>query len=158
MKPTPQDAEEARRHVIRCLLELNHEGLRDLIEGGASVNFWDPEEECYPLHLAAKQPDSTVLQLLLAAGADCAVPDKFGYHPIQWAATLGHRGNVELLVAAGSDPCLRNVRGHTLADLAPPRLRPWLVALAERSQLDEIGGEKSQGEAPDAEEVPRHLL
>jgi ankyrin repeat protein len=56
-----------------------------------------------PLHLAATVGETSVVGVLLRAGADENTRDKGGRTPLHWAAFYGHVPVVELLVRAGAD-------------------------------------------------------
>ena len=57
-----------------------------------------------PLHLAVANPD--VCRLLLDAGHDLDATDRWGSTPLMYAAGMGHRQTVTLLLCRGADPLL----------------------------------------------------
>lgn len=65
-----------------------------------------------PLHLAVTNPD--VCRRLVDAGRDLDATDKWGVTPLMYAAGMGQRQTVTLLLSSGADPTLyaRDSYGH----------------------------------------------
>ena len=71
-----------------------------------------------PLHLAAMNPDTSAMGVLLAAGADPNARDADGSTPIHMAAYASRAGHVQKLLEAGADPLLKNNVGRDAAAMA----------------------------------------
>jgi len=56
-----------------------------------------------PLHFAARDADSTLVQLLLQRGAQVNTPDKAGWTPLHESAANGRLRSMQLLLAASAD-------------------------------------------------------
>lgn len=71
-----------------------------------------------PLHLAAMNPDTSAMRVLLAAGADPNARDGEGSTPLHMAAYASRAGHASQLLAAGADPLLKNNVGRDAAAMA----------------------------------------
>ena len=97
----------------------NREGAELLLARGARVNDASRNRmRVAPLHSALAGNDTTIAELLLAAGADVNAVQADGYTPLHEAAQNGDRAIAERLVAAGADPQARLDDGSTPADSA----------------------------------------
>jgi Ankyrin repeats (3 copies) len=102
-----------------ALYEAAYLGFQDLalflIEKKAKVNtktgiYIDGTDDITPLHRAIGSPK--VVAALIKAGADLNAQDSEGDTPLYWAACNKLRESVELLLQAGADPNLKNLRGR----------------------------------------------
>ncbi len=88
-------------------------------------NYGSPlSDEVSPLHVAARYGSVEAARLLLAAGVNPNVVDKLGNTPLMLAAASGGErayDMVNLLLAHGAHPSLRNYVGKAAVDLVPPR-------------------------------------
>lgn len=108
------------------------EAVRLLLENGARVDAVsiNPQSN-QPLHaaLALGRNPETIL-LLLQAGAAPNARQTAGYTAIFSAAAANRRDLVEILIAHGTDPAIKNDFGQTAADFARERghteLANWL--------------------------------
>ena len=67
-----------------------------------------------PLHRAGHNKNPTVVEMLLAAGAEIEARDEYGETPLHRAAQWsGNPAVVELLLSAGADPNARDHNGDT---------------------------------------------
>ncbi|KAK5173714.1 uncharacterized protein LTR77_002395 [Saxophila tyrrhenica] len=92
---TTGDAEEVVRMVLeRCQLDINH----IVYEGDVfSYEVWKVSGLGTALHEAAKIGNASVVQLLLASGADVSIRDSCGRTALEVAELFGHHSIVEML-------------------------------------------------------------
>lgn len=81
-----------------------------------------------PLHLAAINPDPTVIQVLLEKGAAVNVADEEGFTPLHMAAFHRQADYALLLLEAGA-----NVEAKTTSGRTP-------LSMAEKARADETAG------------------
>jgi len=98
-----------------------------LLARGARVNMpgWTP------LHYAASGPNTRVVELLLAQGADLEAEAPNGSTPLMLAAQTGPESTIDLLLRRGADPKRRNQRELQAVDFARMGGREWLVKRLE---------------------------
>lgn len=77
--------------------------IRALIKQKANVNEAQPDGTT-ALHWAAHWNDLEAVNLLLGAGGNAKVANRYGSSPLSEAATLGSAGVVAALLKAGADP------------------------------------------------------
>jgi ankyrin repeat protein len=99
-----------------------------LLDRGAKVN----KTGWAPLHYAATGAEPAVVKLLLDRGAvvDAASPNRST--PLMMAAQYGREGSVDVLLAHGADPKLKNDRGLNAADFARLGKRAALAARLDK--------------------------
>ncbi|XP_030672257.1 ankyrin repeat domain-containing protein 37 isoform X2 [Nomascus leucogenys] len=102
------------------LLDCNPEvdGLKHLLETGASVNAPPDPCEQSPVHLAAGSGLACFLLWQLQTGADLNQQDVLGEAPLHKAAKVGSLECLSLLVASDAQIDLCNKNGQTAEDLA----------------------------------------
>lgn len=71
-----------------------------------------------PIHLAAANPDSGPLKVLLAAGADANAKDIDGVTPLHLAAYVQNTKNTQILLEAGADPKAKTNAGRDVLSMA----------------------------------------
>ena len=81
-----------------------------------------------PLHLAATNPDSSPLKVLIAAGADVNARDSEGLTPLHMTAYTQNAKNAELLLQAGADPHAKKNAGRDP------------TSMARKTRSDEVSG------------------
>lgn len=115
--------------LMMAALKGRADWARRLLELGATADRagWTP------LHYAASGPDATLVTLLLDHGARIDARSPNGSTALMMAARYGSEASVQLLLARGADPGLRNQRGMTAADFARGAGRDRLAALLEPS-------------------------
>ncbi len=93
-----------------------------------------------PLHWAAYQGHTRVIQILLDAGADPIVTDSDGITPFHWAAREGHTKIVQALLQAKADVTVTTNSGYTPLHLAArnghTKIAKYL--LANRAEMNAI--------------------
>ena len=99
--------------------------VRKLIARDAAVN----KPGWTPLHYAATNGQIAIMKLLLENYAFIDAPSPNETTPLMMAAMYGSTQGVELLLAEGADPLLKNQQGMTAADFAQRGQRPDAVAL-----------------------------
>jgi hypothetical protein len=123
----------------------NATSLRLLVDAGAPIDV--KRGEFAPLHGAAVRGNLASAQLLVERGAALDARDGMGRTPLMWAAQMGHREVVELLLAHGADANVVETFSGTTAlmqaaasdrgDLAI--VEALLAAGADTSRVDEEG-------------------
>lgn len=98
--------------------------VQRLLERGAKVQIagWSP------IHYAATGPNAEIVALLLERGAQVDATSPNGSTPLMLAARYGTEASVDLLLAKGASPTLKNERGLSAADFARLAGREALAA------------------------------
>ncbi|XP_021074783.1 ankyrin repeat domain-containing protein 37 isoform X2 [Mus pahari] len=102
--------------LLSCNLE--EDGLKSLLETGASVNAPPDPHEQSPAHLAAGGGLACFLLWQLQTGADLNQQDVLGETPLHKAAKVGSLDCLSLLVASDVQIGVCNKNGQTAEDLA----------------------------------------
>lgn len=71
-----------------------------------------------PLHLAAMNPDTSALKVLIAAKADPNARDNDGATPLHMAAYGSRTAHTQLLLEAGADPLAKTDNGRDAGSMA----------------------------------------
>lgn len=71
-----------------------------------------------PLHLAAMNPDTSALKVLIAAKADPNARDNEGATPLHMAAYGSRTTHTQLLLEAGADPLAKTDNGRDAGSMA----------------------------------------
>jgi ankyrin repeat protein len=110
--------------VMMAALRGNLEWTQRLLDHGAAVNRagWTP------LHYAATGPEPKVVALLLDRGAAIEAPSPNRSTALMMAARYGNEESVDLLLARGANPRVRNDRDMNAADFARSAGRQALAA------------------------------
>lgn len=123
MATTLQEAKQRRGRVSTCdeVIPVDDEralldamdaedvaGVLRCLDQRLSID-WRNAEGCGALFLAAYRRQWSIIDALLARGADIDLPDRKGWTPLFWAAFNGHADIVASLVARGADPNRRTL-------------------------------------------------
>ena len=100
--------------LMMAALKGNLVGVELLLERGAKVQ----QTGWAAIHYAATGPEPKLVGLLLDRGAAIDAEAPNGNTPLMMAARYGSEDGVNLLLARGADPKLRNQRGMSASDLA----------------------------------------
>jgi ankyrin repeat protein len=115
--------------LMMAALKGQADWSRRLIDQGAKVD----QTGWSPLHYAATGPEPAVVKLLLDRGAAIDAPSPNGTTALMMAAQYGVEASVELLLARGADPRVRNEKGLSAADFARLARRDALASRLERA-------------------------
>jgi hypothetical protein len=126
-KKTDVDARNANDEspLMMASLRGQDELVRKLIARDAAVN----KPGWTPLHYAATNGHVAIMKLLLDNYAFIDAPSPNETTPLMMAAMYGSTQGVELLLAEGADPLLKNQQGLTAVDFAKRGQRPDAVEL-----------------------------
>lgn len=106
------EQESKNRALVRTVFDgkATLENLRQMLRDGASPNARYTDDDgfgsrmdCAPLHLAARNEQADVIELLLSFGADPQALDEDGHTPLHTAAWRGSAACMKALVEGGAD-------------------------------------------------------
>lgn len=92
--------------------------VRRLLKADPKQREIRTEQGSTPLHLAATNPDTTAMQVLIAAGANVMARDNDGATPLHMAAYSSRAKNVQILLEAGADPFAKTDNGRDPGSMA----------------------------------------
>jgi ankyrin repeat protein len=98
--------------VADAAMRGDKEAIRSLLGDRAAVNGAQVDGTT-ALHWAVRQDDLATADLLIQAGADVRVANRYGVTPLALAATNGNRAMIERLLRAGADPNAATPAGET---------------------------------------------
>ena len=78
--------------------------------------------------------NTTILGLLLDAGANLNVKNKLGGTPLMWAVSYGQDAAVRMLLECGADPRIKDVDGVTAAGWAAKNGRGNLEMILRQAE------------------------
>jgi hypothetical protein len=114
-----------------------------------------------PLHRAIKadKPDPHVIAVLAKNGANIDVRDKRLRTPLHWAAQLGHREIVRLLLDLGADPAAKDIKGLSPAQRTRIPDIQTAIAQAESKKSQQYAAARPKpSEEKSKEPVEQNLL
>jgi uncharacterized protein len=106
------DAQTRPVSIVDLLSSGDRAGALRLIEQRADVNATQPDGTT-ALHLAAEREDVSLVQKLVAAGANAAARNRYGVAPLSVAASTGNATVITSLLDAGADPKTAASGGET---------------------------------------------
>lgn len=129
----PVDQKEKNGNSALMLASFNGhtEAIKILLDAGADVNLRDAQGRT-PLMFAASGPYPAAVRLLIERGADLhAVDTADRFNALMFAAAEGLSPVVDILLAAGADPKVKDKDNDTAANFARQR---GFTALADKLQ------------------------
>ena len=111
----PDDFDEPVQEFLNAIMSGDEpEALRP----AATLLLQDEVDLSPDLAAMGVEPDTALISLLLAAGADVNARNAYGQPPLHLAAYYGYESIVEQLLAAGANLRTRNAQGRFAADVA----------------------------------------
>ncbi len=101
-----------RTELMNSVIDGDEARVRRLLDEGAEPNEVDKANWC-ALHFAAQECSDTMVKMLVNAGANLELRDKYGNTPL-WRAVSNYRGDTEVistLLEAGANPDAENKSG-----------------------------------------------
>lgn len=111
----PDDFDEPVQEFLDAL--MNGEDPETLSRA-ATLLLQDEVDLAPDLAAVGVEPDSALIALLLAAGADVNARNAYGQPPLHLAAYYGYENIVDQLLAAGANLRTRNMHGRFAAEVA----------------------------------------
>jgi ankyrin repeat protein len=88
--------------------------------------------EITPLHFAARDGETEMVEFLLARGVDVNAATDHGWTPLHFAAAQGHTFVTQLLLDKKANATAKTDEGHTPLDLAVLRSQATVAELLRR--------------------------
>ena len=111
----PDDFDEPVQEFLDAI--MNGEDSETLSRA-ATLLLQDEVDLAPDLASVGVEPDTALISLLLAAGADVNARNAYGQPPLHLAAYYGYESIVDQLLAAGADLRTRNIHGRFAAEVA----------------------------------------
>ncbi|KAK1329279.1 hypothetical protein QTO34_011460 [Cnephaeus nilssonii] len=116
-RPTPSGnggtAGDNNHLLIKAVKEDDMEQVKQLLEGGADVNFQEDEGGWSPLHNAVQMNNEEMVDLLLRYGANPCLRKRNGTTPFILAGIEGNVRLLKLFLSKGADINERDLHGFT---------------------------------------------
>ena len=106
------------RSLFAAIMARDVERVRELLDAGANVNEQDGANPMTPLHWAAHNDQTAIVDLLLSRGANIEAQTKGGWTPLHYAAAEASAATVKSLLRRGADVRARTDDGSTPLHLA----------------------------------------
>lgn len=111
----PDDYDEPVQEFLEALMQGEDE---ETLRRAATLLLQDEVDLAPDLASVGVEPDTALIALLLAAGADVNARNAYGQPPLHLAAFYGYETIVEQLLAAGANLRTRNLHGRFAAEVA----------------------------------------
>lgn len=111
----PDDYDEPVQDFLK---ELMQSTSADGLKQAATLLLQDEVDFSPELAGLGVEPDMGLIELLIAAGADVNAANAYGLPPLHLAARYGYVPIIDMLLAAGAKPALRDREGRLAADWA----------------------------------------
>jgi len=125
---TPTDTNPLPGQLCDAIRQRDVIKVKAVLEGGTDVNAKDKSGQT-PLHLAANEPNTEIIALLLTKGANVNATNNIGWTPLFGAALHGNRAIAELLLAKGASFNAKSKSGETPLHLMPFDGKPVVAEL-----------------------------
>lgn len=116
-RPTPSgnggSSGDNNHLLIKAVQEEDMELVKQLLEGGADVNFQEEEWGWSPLHNAVQMNNEDMVDLLLRYGANPCLRKRNGTTPFIVAGIVGNVKLLKLFLSKGADINERDLHGFT---------------------------------------------
>lgn len=111
----PDDYDEPVQEFLETLMQGED---AETLRRAATLLLQDEVDLAPDLASVGVEPDTALIALLLAAGADVNARNAYGQPPLHLAAFYGYETIVEQLLAAGANLRTRNLHGRFAAEVA----------------------------------------
>jgi ankyrin repeat protein len=119
------ESDDGGSFALLAAAKQGHVDIVKLLAGAyASMHMRSPRDHVTPLHMAASLGHASIVEMLIAKGAETSVRAKFGITPLIAAVIGGHANVVAVLVASGVNidepipPGDCNLEAHTALHIA----------------------------------------
>lgn len=130
--------------ILHAVFEKKLDILEFLIKQGCELNKGD-DNGLTPLHAAALENDSIAAEILLTAGAQVDIEDKFGSTPL-FRAVYSYQDNlsvISLLLKYGASPLKKNKAGVSPYEFAEKREIKSVTKKMAKEILEQEATEKN---------------
>jgi uncharacterized protein len=107
------DVAGAAPSLVDAVKAVDKAAVRTLLAERVDVNAPEPDGTT-ALHWAANRDDAEVVDLLIRAGGNAKVANRYGVTPLWLAAMNGNAATIEMLLKAGADANTASAEGETV--------------------------------------------
>lgn len=134
---------DINEELVNAVIGNDASRVTRLIELGADVNHHD-SNGYGPLHTAARNRNSPLVELLVKNGADVNGPDADGFTPIFYAAARNHVPTIDMLVKLGAKTDIKDKNGITplVQSLADGRFHAAKALIDRGSDVNLASGDE----------------
>ena len=112
--PVPPGPDSSNKELLLAARRGELDKVKELLDGGADVNYWDSETYMTPLMNAAVGEHLDIVNELIANGADLTMTDRNGATTLHLAASYGHIDILRTIIdALGQDLNAQDGYGRT---------------------------------------------